>query len=341
MRKLLFLLGTAVVCVVAVVGTGNTWGVRQEMTKETDNFNGYKNVQEYLDYAELAQKRKILIVGAGRGNNSDKKFYGDNIKDYFLIDIEEKHQPDIALDVTNLSELDDGRGQFDIVIFEFLPDDAGFCFKAINGAMDLLKPGGKLISTAFPIPTFTTQENEWLFSAAIDECRIENEVKSQTFDVGDGMKFTYGEDNLGHNCRFSGYGAIEKKPFDFNLAADYTAFNIQLFIINDLLFKELRGTNVNTYEILREAMLSEDSGKEEAANIVLKILNKNGKNIVRAMYEYNAQETIFDETVENVKFYIRSDSDPILWPKKNINRRIPIMEITRKENVANVTEFLE
>ena len=134
----------------------------------------FKSPQAYEDWLKekcLASKEKhihkILIVGSGRGSVSGRVDYAKNAygKDeqynYFLVnycgtDFGTGTEPDVNENILTLNSQSCGDN-YTFVIFENVDYGYSFSPKAIQAGLDLLKPGGLLISSTFPIlhPNFS------------------------------------------------------------------------------------------------------------------------------------------------------------------------------------------
>ncbi|MBF0362959.1 MAG: hypothetical protein HQK49_18210 [Oligoflexia bacterium] len=124
-----------------------------------DNSN-FKDEDSYLKCMDQQKKPKIVIVGSGRGkffdtDNYAQKVYGNNKYNYFLINYIAKDdneglskRPDMNLDIRKISKLKENS--YDYCIFENVDYSVSFTKEAISGAMKILKPGGKLITSVTP-----------------------------------------------------------------------------------------------------------------------------------------------------------------------------------------------
>lgn len=122
----------------------------------------FKNEASYLQWMgveENNKKPKIVIVGSGRRTVSRVENYA-NIAypnreyEYLLVNYTknqegEKTYPDIDLDVKEIGRLKSDT--YDYCVFENVDFPVSFSKKAIAGAMRILKSGGKLITSNYPM----------------------------------------------------------------------------------------------------------------------------------------------------------------------------------------------
>lgn len=112
-------------------------------TRASNLVYNYISPQRYIEYAEQKGFKKTIIVGGTRVNHKES----DKYKYLFVRD---NGNPDVVCDIVDLKSKSTsfGEGMYDTVIFEHALMD-GFTSAAVMGALNLLKPGGRLISDCY------------------------------------------------------------------------------------------------------------------------------------------------------------------------------------------------
>lgn len=116
---------------------------------------------EYMSCPENTRKPRTVIVGSGRGSIFQYKryaanFYGNKANDLLLLDTYAPIAADLSLDVRKISQLHSNT--YDYVISEYAPSTFTYSPQAINGAINILKSGGKLV---LPFPGLIARPNWW------------------------------------------------------------------------------------------------------------------------------------------------------------------------------------
>jgi SAM-dependent methyltransferase len=136
----------------------------------------YKNETEYFAHVNV-NLPKILIVGSGRGTVSGCPNYAfvsyRKPTNYLLVnytaaesELGSGTQPDIDCNILELYSSGKFTAEaYDCIIFENVDYGYSFSRKAIKGALNLLKPGGFLVSSTFPSPFHmqkVTPDDSWI-----------------------------------------------------------------------------------------------------------------------------------------------------------------------------------
>jgi hypothetical protein len=176
----------------------------------------YESLQEYFNYVDNRGEPSVLIIGAGRGatrynSHYAREVYGEKAKDYFLLDFKEKLLPDVVGDILNLSELSQiASEQFHLIIFEHIPVCCSFSYKAINDALDLLKPGGAIVSnTSLSRPRFV---QKWDIEKIIKE---DKSIGEKSYRIQNDITFFYSQDPT-RVCNFSRFTGSNNSAIPFN-----------------------------------------------------------------------------------------------------------------------------
>lgn len=164
---------------------------------------------KYFDYTNTNKIPKIIIVGSGRGKVSEKNDYAKEVykeraNNYLLVNYEKAERgvgigtaPDIDCNILDLGSSEQfSKEKYDIIVFENVDYKYSFSRKAIKGALELLKPGGYLVSSTFPTPYYSKNLTPY-YSENPNEQKLGNE----SVKIGDGKLF-YQEETAGIN---SGY----------------------------------------------------------------------------------------------------------------------------------------
>lgn len=166
------------------------------------NENGnFKSEGDYLlwmnkqNEGQQDVKPKIVIVGSGRGTVSGEKIYAkfaypSKEYDYLLVNYTENPegygkgtQPDIDSDIRKI-DTTLKFSTYDVCIFENVDFSASFSRLAIIGAINILKPGGILVTSVYPV-----------FSPLYTE-KIFNKIKESfpnSFELTDGFSIAFNE----------------------------------------------------------------------------------------------------------------------------------------------------
>lgn len=187
-----------------------------------ENNANFKDEAAYLNWIDTQNKPRIVIVGSGRGGIEIKNYansaYLGKEYDYLLVNYTkisagQETKPDIDLDIREIGELKEGA--YDYCIFENVDFNVSFSKQAIQGALKILKPDGKLITSNYPMFHFNYSEK--LFNNT-------KKLYPSSFELSDGYAIVYNDKEV---CNY----LSNKLATSHQKEQDFLNTNKQKFII--------------------------------------------------------------------------------------------------------------